>query len=113
MRVYVRTSRSTGVSLGGFAVVMLSPVIAFGWMCWACWMIVKWEALILWYLGRGLWLLGRAAAGGSLTAVRSWRAGTPQDALRAALASVRGIRGGHRAPVTRAAWPSKGSYTPR
>jgi len=81
MRVYMRTGRRTGVSIGFWGMLLLWPVYATWFMIMVCYWIVKLYAYVFIYAWKGIqWAAPRIAA-----AWRSWRAGSLMDDARKAL----------------------------
>ena len=76
MRIYMRTGRRTGVSIGFWEMLLLWPVYGTWFMIMACYWIGKLYALALIYAWKGIcWAAPRAAA-----LWRSWRAGARRPA---------------------------------
>ena len=41
MRLYLRTGRRSGIALGGFALLALSPVLLYGAALWLVWQVTR------------------------------------------------------------------------
>jgi hypothetical protein len=64
MRLYVRTSRSTGVSLGLFSLAVLSPFLVMWWLVAVSWLTLKWLLIMpaVWLARFTVWAFRFTAA---------------------------------------------------
>jgi len=58
VRLYLRTGRRSGVTLGGFALLVLSPLLIYGAVAWLVWQLSRLAVLAVAagiQLGAQLW----------------------------------------------------------